>query len=205
MGRIVGSTMDEVGIKIERSYQGDGEWERILFSASIGDCHDDTSLDCGEGNFKEIGNALRVFPKKRPDEYSCTLESEYGSGDFKLHAYADKLGHTNLEIVIERADNNERRFLIPAEPAAIQRLGELFLKFSKPKYRLGIWSLNPDSVTLLEWELPKLEHPKIDPALAEWEHLKKKHPTHEEIERGKIARKIIEEREGPKQRWELPG
>ena len=62
--------MDEVGIKIERSYQGDGEWERILFSVTIGDCHVETFLDCGEENFKEIGKALMVFPKKRPDEYS---------------------------------------------------------------------------------------------------------------------------------------
>ena len=86
LGRIVGRIMDEIGIKIERNYQGDGEWEHIFFSVSIGDCHDDTSLDCGEGNFKEIGKTLMVFPKKRPDEYSCTLESEYGSGDYRPHS-----------------------------------------------------------------------------------------------------------------------
>lgn len=180
--------MDEVGIEIERSHPGEYNWERILFSASNGDCQGDTFLDCGIGNFEEIGKALSLFLKKSPDEYSYTLESEWGGGDFTLHAYADKLGHTNLEITIKSA-HDERRFLIPVEPAAIHRLGELVLEFSRPKYRLLRWSLNPDNDALVEFEYPKqeqskLKHPKLDPATEEWERLRRKHLKPEEGKTG---------------------
>ena len=103
------------------------------------------------------------------------------------------------------------------EPSAIHQLGELLIKYSEKhrhtgssKYRILRWSPNPDNDALIEFDLPKLENyksepSKLDPALKEWERLRRKHLTTEEIERKEIARKIIEEREGPKQRWELPG
>ncbi len=62
--------------------------------------------------------------------------------------------------------------------SAIQRLGELLLKFSDRhpdtgllKYHILRWSPNPNNDTLLEFELPNL-----DEAQQEWERLKQKHP-----------------------------
>jgi hypothetical protein len=80
------------------------------------------------------------------------------------------------------------------EHLAIHRLGELLLKFSERhradllKYRILRWSTNPDKDELVEFEHPKSESLKrheMDPAFAEWERLKKKHPTPEEKKRKK--------------------
>jgi len=157
-----GHTMDEIGIKIERSYSKPYEWEYIEFSASNGDSQGATFLDCGEHDFKKFGKALSLFPKKIPDEYSYTIESEYDTVDFTLHAYTDKLEHTTLEIGTKSHDDvdDEYRILILAEPSAIHRLGELLVEFSKPKYRLLKWSLSPDNDVLVEWEHPKQDSRK---------------------------------------------
>ena len=59
---------------------------------------------------------------------------------------------------------------------------------------------NPDNDVLIESdyrkrEQPKLKRPKLDPALKEWERLRRKHPTAEEIERKEIARQKEIERQ----------
>ena len=149
-----GHTMDEIGIKIERSYSKPYEWEYIEFSASNGNFQGGTFLDCGAHDFKTIGKALGLFPKKIPDEYSYTIESEYDTVDFTLHAYADKLENTTLEIGIKGPDD-ECRILIATETSAVHRLGGLLFEFSKPKYRLLKWSLTSNNDAVVEWEYPK--------------------------------------------------
>ena len=143
---------NEGGIKIERSYPEPYEWERILFSSNNSAFQVDTLLDCGIRNFEEIGEALILFPKKSPDEYSFTLESEWGGGDFSLHAYADKLGHTTLEVTIQSRAVGQCRISFTTTPSEIHRLGELLLGFSKPKYRGLKWSLEGDNDALMEWD-----------------------------------------------------
>ncbi|MBI4188594.1 MAG: hypothetical protein HY529_05255 [Chloroflexi bacterium] len=109
----------------------------------------------------------------------------------KVDIFAPGRLHTDLVKSLTRDEfDGERLVSFKVEPSAVHRLGELLLRFSERqrdsgllKYRILRWSPNPDDDTLVEWEHPKLEcpkRPKMDPTLAEWERLKKKHPTPEE-------------------------
>jgi hypothetical protein len=50
----------------------------------------------------------------------------------------------------KRPDDEACRFSIKTEPAAIQRLGKLFLAFSQLKHHTMIWSLSGNEDCLIE-------------------------------------------------------
>jgi hypothetical protein len=94
---------------------------------------------CTGEELAEIGSALQVFPRKVPDEY------EYDYQGFQLRAYtAGRAGHTFLYIAIEADWDGLGRcqFSMPAEPVALNRLGELFVAFSKFEHLEFWWGQN---------------------------------------------------------------
>ncbi len=104
----------------------------------------------------EIGNNLRKFPNKIGDEYRF----EYGSEDpsvrfyryFLIRAYTTgQRGYCNLQFVINQnkaePDEGVCRFSISSiEPSALNRLGELFLRFSKLQHLELKWPLSDGNV-----------------------------------------------------------
>jgi hypothetical protein len=104
-------------------------------------------------------------------------------------------GRLSTELVKSQTNNElegECTISFAVDPSGVHRLGELLLRFSERergiglfKYRMVRWSPNPDGDSLIEWEHPQPEHSEIDPAFAEWERLKKKHPAPKEKERKK--------------------
>jgi hypothetical protein len=90
---------------------------------------------CNVEDLAEIGSALEVFPRRVPDEY------EYDCKGFKLKAYtAGRAGHAFLQIEIQSDWDVPDRclFSLPAEPVGLNRLGELFVAFSKLEH-LEFW------------------------------------------------------------------
>jgi hypothetical protein len=104
----------------------------------------------------EIGNSLRQFPNKIGDEYRF----EYGSEDpsvrfyrcFVMRAYTTShRGYCNLQFMINqnKAEPNEGvcKFSITnIEPAALNRLGELFVTLSKLQHLELQWTLSDGNV-----------------------------------------------------------
>jgi hypothetical protein len=150
--------MEEIGIEINLGYEDD-TMLCLQFTANNGRFQGQFLWYCYPNELKEIGNALSTFPKKVPDEYLFELGSPQDRVNylynFALHAYTyDKSGHSALEITIkvnyDKPEEEECRFSIKAEAWAFHRLGEQIIEFSKLKYSLLKWSLNPDNDILLE-------------------------------------------------------
>jgi len=232
--------MDYIGIEINR----DGGY--LCFLANNGVIQSKIATDWEwedvDQHLKEMGKALRKFPKKVPARYSHEFRGEDDVPYLVLSAYADNSEHVLLEVtmrstssyslihpeanwprvvsIFESITSNEwhkyhfdgeRLVSFTVEPLAIRRLGELFLKYLEKnrdtgywRYHVIGWSPNPDNDVLIESdyrkrEQPKLKRPKLDPALKEWERLRRKHPTAEEIERKEIAKQ--KEFEDRKKDW----
>jgi hypothetical protein len=129
----------------------------LKFSASNGLFDGSLEYFCNANDLKEIGEALRSFPKKIPNEYIYQIGSPEGNFAcyFSLRAYiTDLSGHCALQIVIDNnqkgTDEAECRFSIKAEPSAINRLDELFLTFSKLKHSELNWSLSGETDCLVD-------------------------------------------------------
>jgi hypothetical protein len=96
------------------------------------------------------------FPKKIGDEYKYEIGSpnpkDRWAYHFVLRAITlDRSGHCALQIVM----NNNRHqppdecycsFSIKADPAAINRLGNLFLRFAKLQHSKFIWTETDESM-----------------------------------------------------------
>jgi hypothetical protein len=101
-------------------------------------------------------NGLVNFPQKIGDEYKYELGSSEPEDNwayhFMLRAFTtDRSGHCAIQI---KMDNNARSapyehastFSIVAEPAAINRLGNLFLRCAKLEHRRFTWTETDESM-----------------------------------------------------------
>ena len=206
--------MDYIGIEIGRDWAWSASWEEEGWvwandGSSQGKIVTDYWEDRGQEHLIKMGKALRRFPKKVPGQYSREVREKADFPYFVLRAHADNPEHIFLEIILKSRAEEERCISFTVEPSAIHRLGELLLEFSKWerhsfKYHILRWSPNPNNDELVEFELskreqPKVERPQMDPAMKEWERLKRKHPTPEERAKKKdwISR-------GPSDWWNFP-
>jgi hypothetical protein len=123
---------------------------QLRFFVSNGFFSGATDIYCDVEEIAAIGTALEFFPKKVSDEYTY----EYGSEDpakefyryFLLRAYTtDQAGHCALQIHINLNEKEPEegvcKFSMRAEPAAINRLGKLFMSFSKLAHLEFHWNL----------------------------------------------------------------
>jgi len=109
----------------------------------------------GVGNLEEIGNGLTNFPKRIGDEYkyeagSSRLEDNYAY-HFILRAYTTgSSGHCALQFTINKNSSPPHEgictFSIPAEVAAINRLGKLFCRFAKLEHHKFVWTETDESL-----------------------------------------------------------
>lgn len=108
---------------------------------------------------RAFGQALRRFPARVPDE----VVDQYGSDDpadrfyrlVRLRAYTvSGAGHCALQVAIDlnrdAPDEGVCRFSIPAEAAAINRLGELLVRFAELRHAELRWTPAPDGCGLFE-------------------------------------------------------
>jgi hypothetical protein len=116
-----------------------------------------TDIYCGVPELAEIGQALRVFPKKIGDEYRY----QYGSEDpsdrcyryFVFRTYTvGPTEHCALQIIMntnhKEPEEGICKFSIQAEPASINLLGEALKEFGECKHLELRWS--PTEVELFE-------------------------------------------------------
>ena len=104
---------------------------------------------CDGEDLAKIGTALSSFPQKSGDEYRYEIGSNK-SGDrvnphFVLRAFTtDALGHSAIEVTVNNyrqgAEASACSFSIPAEAAAINRLGQLFSLLGKRQCNQFIWT-----------------------------------------------------------------
>jgi len=104
---------------------------------------------CNVDDLSEIGSALSSFPKHIGDEYVYVYGSEDPDANFygyiKLRAYTvGSVGKCALQITINRnaeePEEGRSTFSIPVNPAAINKLGELFSEFSLLRHLEFHWS-----------------------------------------------------------------
>jgi hypothetical protein len=153
--------MRKIGIQLKRYSYEEPCNLHLVFSASNGRFSGSLGYYCNTDNLKELGMALRSFPKKVPDDYLYEIGSTRPEDNcayyFALHAYTtDMSGHCALQVVIDNKRDKpyegECRFSIAAEPLAINRLGGLLLTFSNLKHCSMAWSLSGKSDCLVENE-----------------------------------------------------
>jgi hypothetical protein len=119
----------------------------IELSASNGVFAGTVDFYCGPGDLLEIATALSPFPTKIPDDYVFEYGSP-GSGSnsyLLLRAYTlGPLGHCGLHISMNRncTPPNEGvcEFSIPAEPAALNKLGLLLRHFAQLEHLKLKWT-----------------------------------------------------------------
>ena len=108
---------------------------------------------------RETGQALRRFPARVPDE----VVSQYGTDDpgsrfyrlVRIRAYTlGRSGRSALQITLDLNEDEPSegacRFSIQAEPAAINRLGELLVRFAELRHLELRWTLRPDECGLFQ-------------------------------------------------------
>jgi len=125
---------------------------QIEFLISNGNFSSKVDIYCNPEDLEKIGNSLKAFPAKIPDEY-CYI---YGSEDpnekvyrfFRIKAYAiDAWGHCALQFAInynnDEPDEGTSKFSIhPIDPAILSKLGDLFISFSRLSHLEFHWSPN---------------------------------------------------------------
>jgi hypothetical protein len=139
---------------------------QLEITASNGVFTGSTDIYCNVSDLSEIGKKLKAFPKTVPDEYKY----EYGSSDpaarfyrhFVFRVYTvGSWGKCALQISInqnpsEPEENQGEQeggvclFSIPAEPASINRLGDLFITFGKLQHLEFKWVPDSDTNDLYE-------------------------------------------------------
>ena len=128
---------------------------QLEFVASNGIFSGATDIYCNVTDISDIGRALKAFPEKVGDEYKY----EYGSPDpranfyryFVLRAFTiDRVGHCALQFTFNlnqpEPDEGACRFSIRTEAAAINRLGNLFEKFSELRHLELRWGPTVDEL-----------------------------------------------------------
>ena len=117
---------------------------------------------CGVKQISDLGKALKIFPANIHDEYRFKYGSERTKDRyyryFILRAYiTDSLGHCAIQFHINQnmLEPHEGlcKFSIKADAAAINRLGDLFLKFSELRHLEFYWS--PTDEQLYEYHHSK--------------------------------------------------
>jgi hypothetical protein len=153
--------MKTIGIELKRYPYEEPHILNLVFTASNGTFEGDLEYYCNAEDLVEIGEALRSFPRKMPDEYSYELGSLRAEDRcayyFALRAYTtDKSGHCALQVVIDnrrdRPNEGACRFSIKAEPSSVNRLGHLLLTFSKLEHHALTWSASGERDALIEHE-----------------------------------------------------
>lgn len=124
---------------------------QLEFIISNGQFSSTVDFYCEVKDIKEIGKALISFPTRIDDEYCYS----YGSKDnyyrfFLIRAYTtDGVGHCAIQFKInlneEEPLEGESLFSLRAEAAAINKLGKLFIEFSKLEHKEFHWSPNDHS------------------------------------------------------------
>lgn len=126
---------------------------QLEITASNGVFTGSTDIYCNVNNLEKIGHVLQVFPRSIPDEYKY----EYGSNNpadryyryFFLRVYTvGSCGHSAVQISINQNQDEPGEgvclFSIRSEPASINRLGDLFVTFSKLQHFEFKWFPNSD-------------------------------------------------------------
>ncbi len=112
---------------------------------------------CSVRDIADIGNALVTFPKEIGDQYVYEYGSEDPAAKFyrhlRLRAYTvGSVGHCALQFTVNlnqpQPDEGTTQFSLKADPAEINRLGELLVTFSQLKHLELQWS--PRESCLLE-------------------------------------------------------
>ncbi|WAC47889.1 hypothetical protein OVA03_14455 [Asticcacaulis sp. SL142] len=129
----------------------------LYFCASNGVFTAAVDMYCKVDDLADIGAALKAFPAKLPDEYFY----EYGSLKpddemyryFRLRFYTlDHAGHCAMQFTANLRDDEPYEgvstFSFKADPAAINRLGQLFETFHKLQHLELQWS--PDGGRLFD-------------------------------------------------------
>ena len=151
--------MRTIGIQIKRVPYEEPYHANLVFSASNGVFDGFLEYYCNASDLKDLGKALRAFPKRVPDTFSYEIGSTKPEDNFAyhfaLHAYTtDNSGHCALQVVIDnnqaRPDEGACRFSIQAEPAAINRLGDLLTEFAGLKHHELIWTVSGKGDALVE-------------------------------------------------------
>ncbi len=125
---------------------------QLHFFVSNGSFSAAVAFYCNVADIANIGKGLKNFPLKSGDEYTYTHGSEDPADNwdcfFRLRAFTYNFaGHSALEVSInlnekQPVDKAISSFSIPAEPTAINQLGELFEDFSKLSHLEMQWNLN---------------------------------------------------------------
>lgn len=127
----------------------------LRFYASNGSFSGEVDIYITPEEIIEIGSALRQFPSSINDEYLYTYGSEELANNFNryflLRAYTTNAsGHCALQMCINSnrltPEEGVCKFSIPAEAAAINRLGELLEHFGALEHLEIHWS--PDEGAL---------------------------------------------------------
>lgn len=128
---------------------------QIGLFASNGNFSASSDFYCNVDDLSEIGSALSSFPKNVGDEYVYEYGSEDPAAKFyryiKLRAYTvGNVGKCAIQIVVntneEEPGEGRSIFSIPADPASINRLGELFSAFSRLQHLEFRWSEADSSI-----------------------------------------------------------
>jgi hypothetical protein len=114
---------------------------------------------CTPDDLEKIGNTLRGFPVKIPDEYIYTYGYENSHTYFKMKIYTlHSSGHCAIQFDInfhvEEPDQTISHFSIyPIEPMALSKLGDLFVAFAKLNHLEFCWSPNGDGELFVEYQI----------------------------------------------------
>ncbi|HOO51835.1 MAG TPA: hypothetical protein PLK94_11160 [Alphaproteobacteria bacterium] len=124
---------------------------QLEFIISNGKFSSTVDIYCTVDDVRKIGESLFVFPKKMNDEYSFVYGSENPEDNFdkffSLKAYTvDGSGHCALQFKVNLNEvapsEGKSVFSLLAETSEINRLGKLFITFSKLKHKEFQWSGN---------------------------------------------------------------
>jgi hypothetical protein len=96
-------------------------------------------------DLQSVGLALKAFPSKVPEKYEVYLEGE--SQNLQIDASTtDYAGHCSLRITLIDRDG-QWYFSTDVEAAAVNRLGEMFVRLGDDTSYRGTWSPSPDGVS----------------------------------------------------------
>jgi hypothetical protein len=91
-----------------------------------------------EEDLQSVGFALKAFPSKVPEKYECYLDGP--SGVLQIDASTtDYAGHCVLRITLS-GSGGQWYFDVSVEAAAINRLGEVFVRLGYNTVSRGDWS-----------------------------------------------------------------
>lgn len=141
---------------IVRRYEYEEPYHAQLeFIISNGKFSSTVDLYCTVNDIEKIGEALSAFPKKMNDEYCYVYGSENPDDNFYkfffLRAYTiNGAGHCALQFKVNlneiEPSEGKSVFSLLAEASAINRLGKLFVTFSKLKHKEFQWSVHTDEL-----------------------------------------------------------